>query len=79
MVMKRKNAEFGLLAISFAILLALGGCGKGQGDVAAQEAPPPSRSFRVSTSLFLRWNIQNSTRSSQPLDTKLRRNSSPQA
>jgi len=43
MVMKRKNAEFGLLAITFSSLLALGGCGKGQGDVAAQEAPPPAQ------------------------------------
>jgi cobalt-zinc-cadmium efflux system membrane fusion protein len=42
MFMKIKNLEFGLLAISLASLLALGGCGKGQGDVAAQEAPPPA-------------------------------------
>jgi len=42
MFTKIKNLEFGLLAISLASLLALGGCGKGQGDVAAQEAPPPA-------------------------------------
>ena len=42
MFMKIKNLEFGLLTISMASLLALGGCGKGQGDVAAQEAPPPA-------------------------------------
>jgi len=41
--MKIKNLEFGLLAISMASLLALGGCGNGQGDVAAQEAPPPAQ------------------------------------
>ncbi len=40
--MKIKNLEFGLLTVSMASLLALGGCGKGQGDVAAQEAPPPA-------------------------------------
>ena len=38
----RKKIEFGLLAISLSSLLALGGCGKGQGDVSAQEAPPPA-------------------------------------
>ncbi len=43
MFMKIKNLQFGLLAISMASLLALGGCGKGQGDVAAQEAPPPAQ------------------------------------
>jgi cobalt-zinc-cadmium efflux system membrane fusion protein len=43
MFMKMKNWEFGLLAVSMASLLALGGCGKGQGDVAAQEAPPPAQ------------------------------------
>src|ERR1700693_4428920 len=43
MLMRIKNLEFGLLAISLASLLALGGCGKGQGDVAAQEAPPPAQ------------------------------------
>jgi len=43
MLMKIKNLEFGLLAISMASLLALGGCGNGQGDVAAQEAPPPAQ------------------------------------
>jgi cobalt-zinc-cadmium efflux system membrane fusion protein len=43
MLMKTKSVELGLLAISMASLLALGGCGKGQGDVAAQEAPPPAQ------------------------------------
>ena len=43
MLMKIKNLEFGLLAFSMASLLALVGCGNGQGDVAAQEAPPPAQ------------------------------------
>jgi cobalt-zinc-cadmium efflux system membrane fusion protein len=43
MFMKRNYLEFELLAIFIASLLALGGCGKGQGDVAAQEAPPPAQ------------------------------------
>jgi cobalt-zinc-cadmium efflux system membrane fusion protein len=43
MFTKRKDLEFGLLAFSIASLLALGGCGKGQGDVAAQEAPPTAQ------------------------------------
>jgi cobalt-zinc-cadmium efflux system membrane fusion protein len=43
MFMTVKNVEFGLLAISIASLMALGGCGKGQGNVAAQEAPPPAQ------------------------------------
>src|SRR5580700_6194050 len=43
MFMKTKKMEFGLLAITMASLLALAGCGKGQGDVAAQEAPPPAQ------------------------------------
>src|SRR5580704_10103051 len=42
MYTKRKTIEFGLLAISLASLLTLGGCGKGQEDLAAQEAPPPA-------------------------------------
>jgi cobalt-zinc-cadmium efflux system membrane fusion protein len=39
-----KNRDFGncFLLVSFVSLLALSGCGKGQGDVAAQEAPPPA-------------------------------------
>jgi cobalt-zinc-cadmium efflux system membrane fusion protein len=40
MFRKRKDLKFGLLAISFASLLAFVGCGKGGGDVSAQEAPP---------------------------------------
>ena len=43
MLIKRNAVNFGFLAISIASLLALGGCGKGQGDVAAQEAPPPAQ------------------------------------
>jgi len=53
MNMKIKKLEFGLLAISLASLLALGGCGKGQGDVAAQEAPPPQQVIQgVDVTLF---------------------------
>jgi membrane fusion protein, heavy metal efflux system len=43
MFMKRKTLELGLLGFSLASLLALGGCGKGEGNVAAQEAPPPAQ------------------------------------
>ena len=43
MFRKRKDLKFGLLAISIASLLGLGGCGKGEGDVSAQEAPPPQQ------------------------------------
>ncbi len=43
MRIKRKNLELGLLTISLAPLLSLGGCGKGQGNVEAQEAPPPAQ------------------------------------
>ena len=43
MFTKRKDLEFGLLAIALVYLLALGGCGKGEGNVAAQEAPPPAQ------------------------------------
>src|ERR1700722_11754884 len=43
MFMKRRELEFGFLTISVAALLALAGCGKGQGDVAAQEAPPAAQ------------------------------------
>jgi cobalt-zinc-cadmium efflux system membrane fusion protein len=51
--MKIKTLDFGLLAISMASLLALGGCGKGQGDVAAQEAPPPQQVIQgVDVTLF---------------------------
>ena len=42
MRIKRKNLELGLLTISLVSLLSLGGCGKAQGNVAAQEAPPPA-------------------------------------
>jgi cobalt-zinc-cadmium efflux system membrane fusion protein len=53
MFRKRKNEEFGLLAISIATLLSLGGCGNGQGDVAAQEAPPPQQVIQgVDVTLF---------------------------
>jgi cobalt-zinc-cadmium efflux system membrane fusion protein len=40
---KQKKIEFGILSALFATLLALSGCGKGQGDVLAQEAPPPQQ------------------------------------
>src|SRR5580693_6991546 len=43
MLARKNNLEFGLLTIFLASLLALGGCGKGQGDVSAQEAPPPAQ------------------------------------
>jgi membrane fusion protein, heavy metal efflux system len=43
MLARKNNLEFGLLTVSLASLLALGGCGKGQGDVSAQEAPPPAQ------------------------------------
>ena len=43
MWMERKKIEFGILSALFATLLALSGCGKGQGDVLAQEAPPPQQ------------------------------------
>ena len=53
MFMKRKDWEFALLAISLGYLLVLGGCGKGQGDVAAQEAPPPQQVVQgVDVTLF---------------------------
>ena len=53
MFMKIKKLEFGLLTISMASLLAFGGCGKGQGDVAAQEAPPPQQVVQgVDVTLF---------------------------
>ena len=43
MWMERKKIEFGILSAFLATLLALSGCGKGQGDVLAQEAPPPQQ------------------------------------
>jgi membrane fusion protein, heavy metal efflux system len=53
MFMKRKKMELGLLAISLVSLLTLTGCGKGQGDVAAQEAPPPQQVVQgVDVALF---------------------------
>jgi cobalt-zinc-cadmium efflux system membrane fusion protein len=39
----RKKLELGLLTILSTSLLSLGGCGKGQGNVEAQEAPPPAQ------------------------------------
>jgi membrane fusion protein, heavy metal efflux system len=41
MFMKRRTMEFGAASLSLLWALAMGGCGKGPGDVAAQEAPPP--------------------------------------
>jgi cobalt-zinc-cadmium efflux system membrane fusion protein len=53
MFMKRIELKFGLLAITLASLLALGGCGGQQGDVAAQEAPPPQQVVQgVDVTLF---------------------------
>jgi len=43
MRMKMNYSELGLFAISIATLLGLGGCGKSQGNVEAQEAPPPAQ------------------------------------
>jgi cobalt-zinc-cadmium efflux system membrane fusion protein len=43
MCMKIKYPELGLVAISVVCILGLGGCGKSQGNVAAQEAPPPAQ------------------------------------
>jgi len=43
MLMKNKSLKLGILSISLTSLLALGGCGKQEGDVAAQEAPPPAQ------------------------------------
>src|SRR5580693_5388352 len=43
MHMNSKGLGLGILAISLASLLALGGCGKGEGDVSAQEAPPAAQ------------------------------------
>jgi cobalt-zinc-cadmium efflux system membrane fusion protein len=43
MIMERRKIEFGILTASIATLLALCGCGKQQGNVAAQEAPPPQQ------------------------------------
>ncbi len=42
MFTNRKNTELALLAISLVSAVAVGGCGKGPGNVAAQEAPPPA-------------------------------------
>jgi cobalt-zinc-cadmium efflux system membrane fusion protein len=53
MLMKTKDWQSALLAIFLASLLALSGCGKGQGDVAAQEAPPPQQVIQgVDVTLF---------------------------
>src|ERR1700733_6018598 len=53
MFMKIRKLNLGVLAISLASLLALGGCGKQQGDVAAQEAPPPQQVVQgVDVTLF---------------------------
>src|SRR5579862_722614 len=44
MFMPRKTVEFEILALAgMAALLTLVGCGKGPGDVSAQEAPPPAQ------------------------------------
>jgi cobalt-zinc-cadmium efflux system membrane fusion protein len=43
MFMERRKIECGILTVSIATLLAICGCGKEQGNVAAQEAPPPAQ------------------------------------
>lgn len=43
MLTKTKAVGFGVIALSLASLLALCGCGKAQGNVEAQEAPPPAQ------------------------------------
>ena len=43
MFMERRKIEFGILAVFIATLVCLAGCGKEQGNVAAQEAPPPQQ------------------------------------
>lgn len=43
MFLKHKNLQLGMLGIAIASLIGLSGCGKNQGDVAAQEAPPPQQ------------------------------------
>ena len=53
MLMKRKELDLVSLTIPLACLLALGGCGKEQGDVGAQEAPPPQQIVQgVDVTLF---------------------------
>jgi cobalt-zinc-cadmium efflux system membrane fusion protein len=42
MTMKCRRLEIGFLILGTAAVLAMAGCGKQQGDVAAQEAPPPA-------------------------------------
>jgi cobalt-zinc-cadmium efflux system membrane fusion protein len=43
MFMERRKIEFGILAVSIATLLSIVGCGKEQGNVAAQESPPAAQ------------------------------------
>ena len=53
MVMKTRGLQFSLLGIAMASLLGLAGCGKNEGDVSAQEAPPPQRIVQgVDVTLF---------------------------
>jgi cobalt-zinc-cadmium efflux system membrane fusion protein len=53
MLTKRKGFELGILAASLASLLALAGCGKQEGNVAAQEAPPAAQVIQgVDVTLF---------------------------
>jgi cobalt-zinc-cadmium efflux system membrane fusion protein len=53
MFKKRNCLEYELLALCVGSVLALGGCGKGQGDVAAQEAPPAQQIVQgVDVTLF---------------------------
>jgi membrane fusion protein, heavy metal efflux system len=53
MLMNKKGLQLGMLGAAVASLLALCGCGKNQGDVAAQEAPPPQQIVQgVDVTLF---------------------------
>jgi membrane fusion protein, heavy metal efflux system len=53
MLTKRKGFELGILAISLVSSLALAGCGKQEGNVAAQEAPPAAQVIQgVDVTLF---------------------------
>jgi membrane fusion protein, heavy metal efflux system len=53
MFMKKRGLQFSLLGLALSSLLGLAGCGKNQGDVAAQEAPPPQQIVQgVDVTLF---------------------------
>jgi membrane fusion protein, heavy metal efflux system len=53
MFMSTKGLQLGMVGFALASLLSLAGCGKNQGDVAAQEAPPPQQIVQgVDVTLF---------------------------